>query len=458
MSEATTATEEGDDDTKRDSGAASWPRPGPAWYMVALLTVAYVVSFVDRSILGLLIDPIKADLGLSDFQIGLLLGPAFAIFYATMGLPLGYLADRRRRTWIVAAGITLWSAATALSGLARNFTQIFVARMSVGVGEASLSPCAMSLISDSFPEERRGKPIAVYSSAISLGSGIASLLGAAVLAWVGSGNMVEWPLLGPLAAWQTAFLVVGLPGVVLGVLFLFVREPRRMVPAEGGHLGHMFAHVGRHAAVFSCFLSVFCVMTIIAYSHGWLAVTFARTYGWAVEDYAFANGVALLLVGPLSVNLGGALSDRYTARGHRDAPMRIALFGLALAVPPCVIGPLLDNAWAAFGLLTLGNVGLAFVTATSVTALLPIAPPRIRAQVVAMYYMAISLAGLMLGPTLVGALNDAVFGAEGVRYSVALLPLVFGAPVLALAPVTLRLYRRALDMDIGENRSKEPAP
>jgi len=430
-----------------------YPGARRAWYMVFLLTIAYVVSFVDRSILGLLIDPIKADLGLSDFQIGLLLGPAFAIFYATMGLPLGYLADRGRRTWIVAAGITLWSAATALSGLARNFGQLFIARMSVGVGEATLSPCAMSLISDSYPEERRGKPIAFYSSGISLGSGLASLLGAAVLAWLGTESKMWWPLLGPLSGWQTAFLVVGLPGVVLGALFLLVREPRRIGVSAGGHLGHMFVHIGRHGAVFACFLSVFCVMTTIAYSHGWLAVTFARTYGWAVEEYAFANGVALLIAGPLAVNLAGALSDRFTSRGHRDAPMRIALAGLAVAVPTCTIGPLLDNAWAAFGLLTLGNVGMAFITATSVTALLPITPARIRAQVVAFYYMAISLAGLMLGPTLVGALNDLVFGTDGVRYSVALLPLVFGGPVLALAPVTLRLYRRALEQDIGEQQS-----
>ena len=451
MSDTTLTRDHAPDTTPAE--APAYPRAGRAWYMVSLLTIAYVVSFVDRSILGLLIEPIKVDLALSDFQIGLLLGPAFAIFYATMGLPLGYLADRGRRTWIVAAGITLWSAATALSGLARNFGQLFMARMSVGVGEATLSPCAMSLISDSYPEERRGKPIAFYSSAISLGAGLASLLGAAVLTWVGRGNLVEWPLLGPLAGWQTAFLIVGLPGVVLGILFLLVREPRRIAATAGGHLGHMFVHVGRHAAVFATFLSVFCVMTIIAYSHGWLAVTFARTYGWPVEDYALANGIALIIVGPLSVNLAGALSDRYTSRGYRDAPMRIALFGLALGVPPCVVGPLLDNAWAAFGLLTLGNVGLAFVTATSVTALLPIAPPRIRAQVVALYYMAISLAGLMLGPTLVGALNDLVFGVDGVRYSVALLPLVFGGPVLALAPVTLRLYRRALDMDIGEQRN-----
>ena len=442
-------------ETSTEAGAPSYPRPGRAWYMVSLLTIAYVVSFVDRNILGLLIDPIKADLDLSDFEIGLLLGPAFAIFYATMGLPLGYLADRRRRTWLVAAGIALWSAATAFSGLARSFVQLFVARMSVGIGEATLSPCAMSLISDAFPEERRGKPIGLYSSAISLGSGLAALLGAGVLAWAGSADTSSWPVLGALAPWQIAFLTVGVPGLALAVLFVFVREPPRVAVGDArGHLGHMFAHIGRHAGVYASFMSVFCVLTIIAYSHGWLAVTFARTYGWSVELYAFANGITLIVLGPMAVNFAGWLSDRYTARGQRDAPLRIALLGLALAVPPSVAGPLMGYAWLAFGLLALGNVGLGFVSATGVTALLPIAPPRIRAQVVAFYYMAISLAGLMLGPTLVGALNDLVFGADGVRYSVALLPLVFGGPVLALAPVTLRLYRRALERDIGES---EPA-
>ena len=431
-----------------------YPSAGRAWYTVGLLTIAYVVSFVDRNILGLLIDPIKADLDLTDFEIGLLLGPAFAIFYATMGLPLGYLADRRRRTWIVAIGVALWSAATAFSGLARNFVQIFIARMSVGVGEATLSPCAMSLISDSFPEERRGKPIAVYSSAISVGSALAALLGAAVLTWANASEGLVLPYVGALAPWQIAFLTVGVPGLLLAVLFFFVTEPRRIAPVgseRGSNLGHMFAHAGRHAGVYLTFVSIFCVMTIVAYSHGWLAVTFARTYGWAVEDYAIANGIALIIVGPLSVNFAGWLSDRYTARGHRDAPLKIAILGLVIGLPPSVVGPLMDDPWLAFGLLAFGNVGLAFVSATGVTALLNIAPARIRAQLVALYYMAISLAGLMLGPTLVGALNDLAFGVDGVRYSVALLPLIFGVPVLALAPLTLRLYRRALEDDIGES-------
>ena len=435
------------------TASTQYPPASRAWQMVILLTAAYVISFVDRSILGLLIDPIKADLGLSDVQIGLLLGPAFAIFYATMGLPLGYLADRRRRTWIVAAGVALWSAATVLSGLARNFAQLFMARMSVGIGEATLSPCAMSLISDSYPEERRGKPIALYSSAISVGSALAALLGAAVLAWAKANEQLALPLVGVLAPWQIAFIVVGLPGLLLAPFFLALPEPKRMLSGAQrahAHLGHMFSHVGRNAATYLSFVSIFCTMTIVAYSHGWLAVTFDRTFGWPVEKFALANGIGLIIIGPAAVNFAGWLSDRYTRRGHRDAPFRIALFGLLLGLPPSVIGPLLDDPWLAFGMLALGNAGLAGVSATGVTALLNIVPPRVRAQTVALYYMAISLSGLMLGPPLVGAFNDWVFGTEGVRYSVALVPLIFGVPVLALAPVSLRLYRQALDDNLAE--------
>ncbi len=426
----------------------AWPPAGRSWYLVALLTLAYVVSFVDRQILSLLIDPIKADLAITDTQMGLLLGPAFAVFYATMGLPLGYLADRWRRTWILGLGVALWSAATTLSGLARNFVQMLLARMSVGIGEATLSPCAMSLIADSFPEERRGKPIAVYSSAISVGSALAALLGAAVLHWANTSGDVNFPGLGVLAPWQLAFLIVGLPGLLLALAFVGLREPRRRLEAADAagqrHLGHTLAHAGRHWRLYASFVSVFCVMTIIAYSHGWLAAMFARTWGWAVRDYAILHGSTLLVLGPLAVTIAGSLSDRYTRRGHRDAPLRIAMAGLLFGVPPNVIGPLLDSPWAAFVLLALGNIGLAFVSATGVTALLNIVPANIRAQMVALYYMAISLTGLFLGPSLVGLLNDRVFGVEGVRYSIALLPLLFGLPVFALAPFTLRWYRRAL--------------
>lgn len=430
------------------SQPTGFPAPFRAWLLVSLLTIAYVVSFVDRYILSLLIDPIKADLGLSDFQIGILLGPAFGIFYATIGLPLGYLADRSRRTWIVAAGVTIWTLATAASGLARNFAQMLIARVSVGIGEAALSPCAMSLIADSFPEERRGKPIALYSSALSLGAALAALLGAAVLTWTNSTENLALPLIGELTPWRIAFLVAGLPGLILAVPFFLMREPARISSSTDRsrrHLGHMFRHVARHGLTYGCFASVFCYMTIVAYSQGWLAVMFDRTFGWPVAVFALYDGLLLIVIGPLSVMFAGWLSDYHTRRGAADAPLRIAILGLFLSVPPAAVGPLLGNDIAAFFVVSASTIGGAFISAVGVTALLKIIPSGIRAQTIALYYMAISLAGLFLGPSLVGLLNDMVFGADGVRYSVAAIPLIFGLPAMLLAPLTLKLYRRALD-------------
>ena len=246
------------------------------WLTVGLLTIAYIFSFIDRYVLGLLIEPIKADLGLTDTQIGLLLGPAFAIFYATMGLPLGWLADRKNRVKIVAVGIAVWSIATAASGLARNFTHLFIARMSIGVGEATLSPCAMSIISDSFPPEKRSRPIAVYTMALSVGAGFASLLGAGVLTWAKSGGSITLPWVGELVPWQATFFIVGLPGLVLSVLFFLLREPARSggPSVVGGSLPDMLRHVLARWRMYGGFVSVFCFMTIVAYSQGWGAALF----------------------------------------------------------------------------------------------------------------------------------------------------------------------------------------
>ena len=170
-------------DPQRPASGQAYPRPAYAWYVVVILTLAYMVSFIDRQILALLIEPIKADLGLSDTGISLLLGLAFGLFYTLMGIPLGRLADRRSRRAIIAIGITIWCFMTAGCGLAKNYGQLFVARMGVGVGEASLTPSALSLISDYFPQGRRGRAIGFYNMGISLGVGVAMILGGLVVAY-----------------------------------------------------------------------------------------------------------------------------------------------------------------------------------------------------------------------------------------------------------------------------------
>ena len=426
---------------------AVYPSARYAWYMVILLTLAYVCSFIDRFILGLLVEPVKADLGLTDTQLGLLLGPAFAIFYATMGLPLGWLADRKRRSWIVAAGVAIWSAATIASGLTKNFFQMFIARMSVGIGEAALSPCAISIISDSFPKERRAKPIAFYTMAVSIGAALASLFSATVLVWAKSVPEISLPLVGTVAPWQFTFIMVGLPGFILALLFFVLREPPRQERSATVELGNAtlldtLKFILARWKTFGCFLSVFCLMTIIAYSQGWGAALFMRTWGWEASKYALVNGIVLLAVGPATVNISGWFCDRLYNRGVTDAGLRIAIAGAFIMVVTGVIAPLMPSGNTAFFMFAVNAVGLAMTTATGVTALLNMTPGEIRAQTVAFYYMAISLTGLLLGPTTVGILTDQFFGEPNLKYSMALLPLIYGLPVLLLVPVTLRTYAR----------------
>ena len=429
----------------------AWPAPRSAWTMVILLTIAYVFSYVDRSILGLLIEPIKADIHLTDEQIGYLIGPAFALFYATMGLPLGWLADRKRRTWIVAAGVALWSLATAASGLARSFGALFVARMSVGIGEATLSPCAMSMIGDSFPPERRGKPVAFYSAALGLGAGIASLIGAAVLTWAKTSEGITLPIVGAVKPWQFAFFVVGLPGVLIAVAMLFVAEPPRQgFKAADGPVAAGFAnglgYVKNHIWAFLGLFSMVCVMTITAYSHGFLASAFVRKFAWEVKDFALVNGLMTLAIGPLTVWSVGVFCDRWRNAGQTDAPFRLLAMGFVLMVASSSLALLMPSPLMAFVLLGLSTMGIGTVTATGIISLLDITPSPVRGQLVALYYMVISIAGLGLGPTSVGWLSTRIFGESQLHLAVAAVPVLYGLIPLLLIPMIRRQYLAQLQI------------
>ena len=421
-----------------------YPPARAGWALTILLTLTYILSYVDRSILGLLIEPIKEDIAISDEQMGYLIGPAFALFYATMGLPMGWLADRTKRTKMLAAGVLLWSLATAFSGLARSFGQLFVARMSVGVGEAVLGPCAMSMIGDSFPPEKRGKPVGVYSTALSLGAGIASLVGAGVLAWASQSGTMEVPVFGAMKPWQLAFFAVGVPGVLLALVFLFFPEPPRQTAGttpEASSFGVMLSHLVQHWAAFGGLILLVSVMTITAYSHAFLPSAFARRFGWEVADYAVVNGLMTLALGPVTVAGIGILADKWRAAGRDDAPFRLLSFGFVLMVVANGAAMLMPNAALAFLALGLTTVAIGIITATGILSLLDITPAAIRGQVVAIYYMVISVAGLGLGPTGVGILSSRVFGEERLHLAVAAAPVLFAAIPLMLLPSIARAYR-----------------
>jgi MFS family permease len=199
--------------------------PAYSWYALGILVIVYVLNFVDRNIISILAEDIKADLGLRDDQIGFLYGTAFGVFYSLFGIPLGKLADSWHRVRLMTAGLAIWSAFTALSGLAKNFTTLSIARIGVGVGEATASPSAYSLISDWFPKKMRATALAIYSSGLYIGGGISLLIGGAIVENWNQAYPVDAPL--GLAGWQAAFIIVGLPGLLLALLVFTLREPVR---------------------------------------------------------------------------------------------------------------------------------------------------------------------------------------------------------------------------------------
>lgn len=429
-----------------------YARPAYGWYVVVLLTIAYVLSYLDRWVMSLLVEPIKADLQLSDTQMGLLLGFAFALFYATMGIPLGWLADRMSRRRLISVGITLWCAATAAAGLARNFAQLFTTRMLVGVGEATLNPCALSLIADYFPPHRRGRAIAFYTSAVSIGSGVAYLVGGQIIAWAEAQASLDFPVIGTVRPWQVVFLLVGLPGLLIAALMVTVREPARtgtLATPEMAATGVSFwTALGYLARRWRSFFGVYACMagiTTLAYSHTWLPAYFSRTWDWGIPQFSLWNGIGLLVIGPPSVNFGGWLSDRLLARGRTDGPVLIVLAGLWIMVIASAVFPLMPSAEASFGVYLLTIFGAAIGTATAPTALVNIAPGQIRSQTIALFYLVISLIGAVVGPYAVALITDAVLRDESaIRYSLAALPIAVGALVAYPTVVVRPAYRAEL--------------
>jgi MFS family permease len=421
----------------------AYPPPLRAWTLVVLLTLAYVLSYLDRSILGALVQPIKADLGVSDEQMGYLSGIAFGIFYAAVGVPLGWLADRASRTRIVAGGIALWSAATVASGFARGFGQLFAARMMVGVGEAALSPCAMSLIADSFPPEKRGKPVGLYSTALALAVGLSGLIGAYVLSVARDG--IALPLVGTVKAWQFAFIAVGLPGLFFAFAFLLLPEPaRRTTEAAPKTFGAAFGEVRRNLGALGGVTLLASVMTTIAFSQFFNVAAFSRTFGWTAQEYLRISGTVNLLAGPVVVFGVGYLIDTLRRRGMRDAAFRILTIAFVPMIPLSAMALFMPNGTLAMTMVILAAVCVGAITSSAILALLDITPGAIRGQVVALYYMTISIAGNGLGPTTVGILSTQVFGEANLRYAIATVPVVYGLVPLLLLPVIARAYRRRL--------------
>jgi MFS family permease len=425
--------------------------PGYAWYVVGVLTLCNTLSFVDRQILSLLVGPIKRDLGLSDTAIGLLQGLAFALFYTLLGLPMGRVADRHSRRNLIAAGIAFWSLMTALCAVARGFWPLFLARMGVGVGEATLSPSAFSLISDYFPKERLGTALSIFSMGIFFGSGLALIVGGAVIGAVSQLPAVELPVFGTTAPWRLTFLVVGLPGLLVALLARTVKEPPRknLLRAADGRVSHLSlgAVVQQLRLRWQSVVGVSLGLTFQALCNyaqlSWLPTFFIRAHGWGPRQAGLTLGVMSLAAGCLGMLVGGRLCDRWQRQRVGEAPLRVGVLAtLGAGVLFCLAMSLPGVGWQ-LALLAPAYFFLAMPIGSSYAALQLIFPNQVRGQVGALLVFTLNLGGLTLGPLLPGVFNDHLFrDANMVGYSLALTVGLASALAAALFRATYGPYRK----------------
>ena len=434
------------------NGTPPHPKPAYAWYVVGVLVLAYTFSFIDRQILGLLVTPIKRDLNIGDFEVGLLGGLAFALFYTFLGLPIGRLADRANRRNIIAVGIAFWSIMTAACGLAKSFGTLFLARMGVGVGEAALSPPAYSLIADLFPADKLARALSVYSMGIFIGSALAYIVGASVVQLVAEAPPIMLPVIGEIHAWQLTFFIVGLPGILVALLMLTVREPARRGAAYGKSgtgaipVRDVVAFVWQRRATFSAHFIGFALIAMFGYGTAlWIPEFINRTHGWRIYDAGYVYGFMILVFGIGGVLSGGALSDWLRNRGRTDAYMRAVMLA-ACGLTPCAIAfPLVADEAPMLVLLALTVFLSAMPTGAAAAALQAVTPNQMRAQVSALYLFFANLIGMGIGPALVGFFTDFVLGDAGQLNLALSLTAAVTLPIAALIlALGLRPYRESM--------------
>ena len=391
----------------------TWPAARQAWYATLVLMVAYTLSYVDRQILSMLVEPIKRDLQVSDTQIGLLQGFAFAVFYTLVGIPMGRLADRGDRRRLIAWGIFFWSLATALCGVAKTYGQLFLARIGVGVGEAALGPAAYSMIADSFPPERRGRALGLYSMGVYLGIGLAAIIGGAVVGTLAARPPLQLPLLGELAAWHATFLIVGVPGLLVALWAATLREPPRRTAADARAeiplaeaLAFLRGHGGFFAAHFLGFSMLTMAFNAIVF---WMAPYLIRVHGLAPGEFGTTLGVVLAAGGAAGIFSGGLLADALRRRGLASAELWPGIFSALAVLPLGIATAQAGSGRAALSLFAGFMFFSSFAFAAAAAALQVVTPNRLRGQVSALYLFFVNLGGIGLGSLLPGWVNDAVF-------------------------------------------------
>tara|TARA_B100000959_G_C14988463_1_gene626651 strand:+ start:2670 stop:4019 length:1350 start_codon:yes stop_codon:yes gene_type:complete len=416
----------------------SYPSQTQAWYGVVILTLAYVLSFLDRQLLSLVVTDIKTDLELTDSQVSIILGFAFALFYTTMGIPIGRLADKKSRKTIIGIGISFWCLMTAATGIIKTYLQLFITRVGVGVGEATLSPSALSMISDYFPKEKRGTAMGFFNMGVSVGSGIALILGGQIVAYFADFPPIVLPLVGQIYEWQALFIFIGIPGLLVALLMTTVKEPSRkgkmQVLNKSGDTSEDISIketvrfiYQRKEAYGWLFLSMACSVLIGYAFLSWLPTMYIRAYNVPIRTITLWLGFAFLLGGPFGATMSGWLGDKLYKKYNNSAHVLLFAYSMIVLTVAATLVPLMPSYQTATLMFMPQIIMAAGQTALAPVAMINITPNQIRGQVTAVYFFVISMTGYTLGPTSVALITDFVFKDESlITYSISIVSLVVG--------------------------------
>jgi MFS family permease len=416
----------------------NYPSSQQAWYGVVILTLAYILSFLDRQLLSLVVTDVKSDLDLTDSQVSIILGFAFALFYTTMGIPIGRLADKKSRRTIIGIGITFWCFMTAATGIVKTYAQLFIARIGVGVGEATLSPSALSIISDYFPKEKRGTAMGFFNMGVSVGSGIALILGGQIVAYFADFPPIILPLVGQIYEWQALFIFIGIPGLLVALLMSTIKEPSRKgkmtVVNESGSSSEEISIKDtirfiyqRKEAYGWLFLSMACSVLIGYAFLSWLPTMYIRSYNIGIPTITLWLGVAFLIGGPFGATMSGWLGDKLYKKYNNSSHVMLFAYSMIILTVAAVLVPLMPSYQTATLMFIPQIVTAAGQTALAPVAMINITPNQLRGQVTAVYFFVISMTGYTLGPTSVALITDFIFKDESlIMYSMSIVSLVVG--------------------------------
>lgn len=437
-----TASSMNDAATPDPDGHDTRPSAFMGWLSIAIIFLMVIVAVLDRGIIALMVDPMKRDLGLSDFQISLLQGFAFAAFYAVGGVPMGWLGDRYGRRWILLLGASVWSVMTALCGLAHNFWQLFAARIGVGLGEATLAPSSYAMVPDLLPRNRQALGMGIVASASTVGGAVSLVIGGFAVEWALS---VE-PLYG-LKAWQLVFLVIGLPGLVLAPLVLLIpRTAQRKTKAAEVPAAEYFRWLREHKAYLITLMGAVAFHAVTSYAiASWTPAYMSRVFGMSASAIGASLGGIVAACGIIGAVMAGVVVDALHSRGVRDAHFKFMIGNCAIMI---VVGLVTYLVLPTPATLLVGIAAL-YLLAPFLTVALPhvqlVVPAEFRGRTIAIVTLGVQLLGATVGPSSVALLTENVFGGpQNVGQGLATAVAVSAFLSLVFAALCLRHGRRAI--------------